>query len=71
MRRINAEAIAMKDDKVIYETLEYAEEEKGIGVCMSSNGFEQTCLELRDGFSTHIYLTCNFSKSQRTFLLPS
>ena len=22
----------MKDDKVIYETLEYAEEEKGIGV---------------------------------------
>jgi enoyl-CoA hydratase/carnithine racemase len=32
MRRIKAEAIAMKDDKVIYETLEYAEGEKGVGV---------------------------------------
>ena len=39
--------------------------------CMSSNGFGQTCLELRDGFSTHIYLFCNSSKSPRTFLLPS
>jgi cell division protein YceG involved in septum cleavage len=39
--------------------------------CMSSNGFGQTCLELRDGFSTHIYLSCNFSKSPRPFLLPS
>jgi len=39
--------------------------------CMSSNGFGQTCLELRDGFSTHIYLSCNFSKPHGTFLLPS
>jgi predicted NAD/FAD-binding protein len=39
--------------------------------CMSSNGVGQTCLELRDGFSTHIYLSCNSSKSPRTFLLPS
>jgi hypothetical protein len=41
------------------------------GMCMSSNGFRQTYLELRDGFRTHINLSCNFSKSKRMFLLPS
>ena len=50
--------------------MRYGQAEK-MEVCMSSNGVGQTCLELRDGFRTHIYLSCNSSKSPRTFLLPS
>jgi enoyl-CoA hydratase/carnithine racemase len=32
MRQKNWETVAMKDDKIIYETLEYTEGEKGIGI---------------------------------------
>jgi hypothetical protein len=83
--RDNAEFIAKNDIHPIIEPVKTnfsslkntmkVLNEKGVSctliVCMSSNGFGQTCLELRDGFSTHIYLSCNFSKSPRPFLLPS
>ena len=69
MRRINSEAIAMKDDKVIYETLEYAEEEKGVGILSLNRPQKYNAVNLKmleelehfwelqkNNFDTHVIL---------------
>jgi hypothetical protein len=69
-------AIHVLDDSKIKETilsiLHTPPREFGYNrtVCLQMV-LDKLCLKLRDGFSSHIYLSCNFSKFQKTFLLPS
>ncbi len=60
----------LKDHLEVWQLHEWRVAIIGITVCLQMV-LDKLCLKLRDGFSTHIYLSCNFSKSPRTFLLPS